>query len=144
MTIEFTDKQIEAAARVLDPNPWASFDFLSECFLEQKGANRFHQDYNFAYHDHGVRSIEELRELFFNAEVECCLCPTIGWFRDSIDMARAALTAAAVETWACKARGSVGGNTPQDCDWPMCGCDPYANRVVNALRETGAISDHRG
>lgn len=37
--------------------------------------------------------------------------------------------------WACAARkqGSAGGNDPADCDWPICGCDPHANKVIAAL-----------
>lgn len=43
--------------------------------------------------------------------------------------------------WRCKARvqGSPGGNTPPDCDWPMCGCDPYANKVIAALEESDVL-----
>lgn len=41
--------------------------------------------------------------------------------------------------WKCKARaaGSTGGNYPQDCDWPVCGCDPYADKVIDALEDYG-------
>jgi len=28
---------------------------------------------------------------------------------------------------------------PQDCGWPACGCDPYANKVISALEESGSI-----
>ena len=38
----------------------------------------------------------------------------------------------------CKAGAS--NNHPghqADCDWPTCGCDPYANRVIDALEESG-------
>lgn len=41
----------------------------------------------------------------------------------------------------CGARG--GGNTgagdPQDCDWPVCGCDPHAENVIEALQESGHL-----
>lgn len=39
----------------------------------------------------------------------------------------------------CKARmaGTAGGNDPQDCDWPRCGCDPYANKVIEGIEESG-------
>lgn len=39
----------------------------------------------------------------------------------------------------CKARanGTAGGNDPQDCDWPWCGCDPLADRVLAAISEQG-------
>jgi hypothetical protein len=37
----------------------------------------------------------------------------------------------------CMARLLPGANDPQDCDWPCCGCDPYADKVVAALLEAG-------
>ena len=41
--------------------------------------------------------------------------------------------------WECAARkqGTAGGNDPADCDWPLCQCDPYANKVMAALDEAG-------
>lgn len=39
----------------------------------------------------------------------------------------------------CGARPWVRIDPPQDCDWPICGCDPYANKVLNALQERGEI-----
>ena len=40
-------------------------------------------------------------------------------------------------TFECAARrqGTAGGNSAADCDWPVCGCDPYANKVIEALEE---------
>lgn len=26
---------------------------------------------------------------------------------------------------------------PQDCNWPVCGCDPYADKVIDSLQESG-------
>ncbi len=41
--------------------------------------------------------------------------------------------------WKCRYKNSgVGGNDPQDCEWPVCGCDPYADKVIAALDEAGA------
>jgi hypothetical protein len=39
----------------------------------------------------------------------------------------------------CKARaaGTAGGNIGQDCDWPWCGCDPVADRVLAAIQDQG-------
>lgn len=39
----------------------------------------------------------------------------------------------------CAARkaGTAGGNAPQDCNWPFCGCDPKANEVLEAIQESG-------
>lgn len=48
--------------------------------------------------------------------------------------------------WRCAAlrQGTAGGNDPVDCDWPTCGCDPYATKVIDALIESGHLtSDHR-
>jgi hypothetical protein len=43
--------------------------------------------------------------------------------------------------WTCGARkqGTAGGNDPADCNWPMCGCDPYAAKVIHALDECGHL-----
>lgn len=44
--------------------------------------------------------------------------------------------------WKCKARAAnMGANDPQDCDWPVCGCDPYADKVIAALQESGKLAD---
>lgn len=39
----------------------------------------------------------------------------------------------------CKARaqGTPGGMDPVDCDWPFCGCDPKADKVIEAIEESG-------
>lgn len=40
--------------------------------------------------------------------------------------------------WTCRARAAnTGANDPQDCDWPFCGCDPYADKVIDAIEESG-------
>jgi hypothetical protein len=40
----------------------------------------------------------------------------------------------------CAARHSnTGANDPQECDWPFCGCDPYADKVIAALQESGKL-----
>lgn len=41
-------------------------------------------------------------------------------------------------TWECKAR-KYAGPDPQDCDWPVCGCDSHADKVIEALEESGMI-----
>src|SRR5579863_4642971 len=43
--------------------------------------------------------------------------------------------------WVCKAReqGSAGGHLPADCDWPVCGCDPQAIKVITAIEESGFV-----
>ena len=40
----------------------------------------------------------------------------------------------------CKAHRGIGGNDPQECDWPVCGCDPYADKVIAALEEMGTFN----
>jgi hypothetical protein len=59
----------------------------------------------------------------------------------ALDAARAVLAAAPKQPWTCAARaqGTAGGNDPADCDWPGCGCDPYATRVIEALEEQGVL-----
>ena len=41
-------------------------------------------------------------------------------------------------SWQCKAQRTA--DPPQDCDWPVCGCDPQAQRVIDALDESGAFA----
>lgn len=44
--------------------------------------------------------------------------------------------------WSCAARrapAGFAGETPPDCDWPFCGCDPYASKVIEALQESGVL-----
>ncbi len=41
---------------------------------------------------------------------------------------------------AARKQGSVGGNMPADCDWPGCGCDPHASKVIAALEESGMLA----
>jgi hypothetical protein len=38
-----------------------------------------------------------------------------------------------LKAWTCKARRTA--DPPQDCTWPSCGCDPYADKVIAALEE---------
>lgn len=40
-------------------------------------------------------------------------------------------------SWKCDAMGAGGPDGPQDCSWPHCGCDPHAQRVLDALTEEG-------
>lgn len=41
----------------------------------------------------------------------------------------------------CAARraGTAGGNDPAECDWPFCGCDPAATRVLGAIQDAGLV-----
>jgi len=47
--------------------------------------------------------------------------------------------AAAPSGWTCAARAQGNTDPPADCDWPVCGCDPYAGKVIAALQESGAL-----
>jgi len=40
--------------------------------------------------------------------------------------------------WKCKAQPTA--DPPQDCDWPVCGCDPYADKVIEALQESRKLA----
>lgn len=42
---------------------------------------------------------------------------------------------------AARKQGTAGGNDPAECDWPMCGCDEHATRVIEALQECGHMRD---
>ncbi len=42
---------------------------------------------------------------------------------------------------AARAQGTPGGIDPAECDWPMCGCDPHATKVIEALSEAGALKE---
>lgn len=39
----------------------------------------------------------------------------------------------------CAARKGL-PDPPQDCDWPLCGCDPHAEKVIEALKEAGKLA----
>lgn len=41
----------------------------------------------------------------------------------------------------CKCKAQRTAVEPQVCDWPMCGCDPYADKVIEALQESGRLID---
>lgn len=41
--------------------------------------------------------------------------------------------------WKCAAIAQ-GTTDPADCDWPVCGCDPAATKVIVTLQESGWLS----
>jgi hypothetical protein len=61
-------------------------------------------------------------------------------FYECRDIARAALGGQPRSPWVCKARRS-NSDPPQDCDWPWCGCDPAATKVIDALIEQGRLRE---
>lgn len=92
----------------------------------------------------GRTLIEKVRELL--AEVwaghrdphgslynQCEQAPC-AWCSESKDAIEALLQPAT--THECKARKSA-CDPPQDCDWPFCGCDPVADRVIEAIEDSG-------
>jgi hypothetical protein len=45
-------------------------------------------------------------------------------------------------TFSCSARkANTGANDPAECGWPTCGCDPHADKVIEALEEMGALKE---
>jgi len=52
------------------------------------------------------------------------------------------LARSAPDPFVCQARVSA-ADPPQDCGWPFCGCDPKAEKVIDALAEMGALKDPR-
>ena len=65
------------------------------------------------------------------------------WVKNSIPMDAAEhgyLQEAAdleAQRWKCGARQRNIGPEVQDCDWPVCGCDPHASKVLDAIEESG-------
>ena len=55
--------------------------------------------------------------------------------RARADAAERALRSYTREARKCQA--SFTADPPVDCDWPNCGCDPHAERVMDGLRESG-------
>ena len=37
--------------------------------------------------------------------------------------------------FSCRVQAVGKTDPPQDCDWPFCGCDPYATKVLDVLEE---------
>lgn len=60
-----------------------------------------------------------------------------GWEpQDSYELIEDILNPTASGGWRCAdLRQDTAG-----CDWPLCGCDPYANKVVTALDEAGCLT----
>lgn len=46
------------------------------------------------------------------------------------------------QSFQCKAKPLATADPPQDCDWPLCGCDPYAEKVIAALQESGWLMEY--
>lgn len=72
---------------------------------------------------------------------ECVDSGTCGCTAGLALAAADALAPPPVPSWTCAARaqGTAAGNFPADCDWPGCGCDPHATKVIAALEESGHL-----
>lgn len=57
-----------------------------------------------------------------------------------VNVAAALEAANGVLECAARRQGTAGGNDPIDCGWPICGCDPHADKVIEALQESGVIN----
>lgn len=67
------------------------------------------------------------------------------WARGWSTSAPSLTAPASAAGWQCAARKYNGPDTPADCDWPVCGCDPQADKVIAALDESGHLkSPHAG
>lgn len=60
-----------------------------------------------------------------------------GMIRSALRLLPPASSGAGGEPVKCRGRNSY--PEPQDCDWPFCGCDPHADRVLAALEESGHV-----
>jgi hypothetical protein len=80
---------------------------------------------------------EELRNVYKTVTSEMW---REGFAGEHEDIWNAIANRVAALRWKCKARSAnTGANDPQDCDWPTCGCDPHADRVIEALQESGKL-----
>lgn len=43
------------------------------------------------------------------------------------------------DRWVCATRQRGITLDPQDCDWPVCGCDPLASKVLDTIAESGFV-----
>lgn len=67
------------------------------------------------------------------------VAPPQDWTSRAIGHIERLVRQSAPQTWECKARG--GSFEPQDCNWPLCDCDPKAEKVIAALQECGLMKD---
>lgn len=59
------------------------------------------------------------------------------YWRKIGDEANKQRTVRAMNVCAARAQSTAGGNDPQDCNWPFCGCDKKATEVLQVLIECG-------
>jgi len=83
-----------------------------------------------------TRRLELLRQINGRADDEALLF-LIGWSAPELTCGE--LRALLDNTFTCAARAAA-TDPPQDCDWPFCGCDPYASKVIDTLDECGKLT----
>jgi hypothetical protein len=70
------------------------------------------------------------REIAEAAQPSEAVSPTTYWRNEAEKIC--------VRPWQCKARiSNMGASDPQECNWPFCGCDPTADKVIESLQESG-------
>jgi hypothetical protein len=75
------------------------------------------------------------------AAIERGLSSDGGFIRDLLEDAAKALARKPRESWQCAARhGTTDLPAYANCDWPGCGCDPAAAKVIECLQERGELS----
>lgn len=90
-----------------------------------------------------IPALEGTPEEIANYKAAFRLVHSPDWIKNSIPMDAAESSylqeAADLEAqrWKCGARQRNIGPEVQDCDWPVCGCDPYASKVLDAIEEGG-------
>lgn len=63
------------------------------------------------------------------------------WYGEDIPYLLAEVEKREKSECAARKAGTVGGSYPQDCNWPFCGCDERASKVMDTLLECGWIGN---
>lgn len=63
------------------------------------------------------------------------------WYGEDIPYLLAELERREKAECAARKAGTSDGSYPQDCDWPFCGCDERASKVMDTLLECGWIGN---
>jgi hypothetical protein len=86
--------------------------------------------------------IERLKDaLKFYANPQIYEPDSVGRVGDLTFCARSALSALDVPQPRQLCAATISADPPQDCNWPFCGCDEKANKVLEALEECGVLKD---
>jgi hypothetical protein len=85
--------------------------------------------------DESAEEQAALRETFDATLRALGLVPTTGRREELARLASTFRLAAPHDVWRC----GVIADHSQDCDWPFCGCDPHATKVIGTLQECGML-----